>query len=74
MQLLERDAQLEPGQVRAEAPVHAAAECEVAVGGALEVDVVGLREPALVDVRRAEQDRDPLARFQSLAADLDVLG
>src|SRR4030088_1559884 len=50
------------------------ARWRVAGGGALKVEVARLWDPALVDVRRAEQHRDPLAGLEVLATELDVLG
>ena len=50
--LAQRDPQLQAGEVRAEAAVHAAAEREVAVDLAVEAHVVGVGELGLVGVGR----------------------
>jgi hypothetical protein len=64
-QLGEGDPGLELGQGRAEAEVDAAAQRELRVDDAVEVEPVGVREGAVVAVRRAEQQQDGLAGFIS---------
>ena len=54
----QRDPQLQPGQVRAEAAVDAAAEGDVAVDLAVEAHHVGVGELGLVGVGRADHDHD----------------
>ena len=67
------DRELEAGQARADAPVDSHPEREVAVGLAVEDDLVGIRERALVAVRRRERDQDHLVGPQLLAPELDVV-
>src|SRR5688572_17262844 len=57
MPLPQRHPELAPGQVRAEAPVHAAPEREVRVDLAVEPNVERVREDSRIDVRGTEADR-----------------
>ena len=59
--LAQRDPELEARQVRAEAPVHAAAERVVRVHLAVEAHLVGVGERGLVGVDRAEADAHHVA-------------
>ena len=72
--LLERDAQLPPGQVGAEAAVGAGAEGDVVVRGAVEVDVVAAGEVLLVTAGRRQREVDDLAGLERAAVELDVAG
>jgi hypothetical protein len=72
--LAQRDPQLEPGQVRPEAPVDAAAEREVPVRLAVPPHGAGVRELGVVHVGRPEDGHHVLARRDRAAADLDVPG
>ena len=67
-------AQLEARQVRAEAPVHAAAERVVRVHLAVEAHLVGVGQRGLVGVDRAEADAHHVALADRAAEELGVLG
>ena len=69
----ESDARDRARERRARADVRAVPEREVLVGvRAVEVELVGSREDALVSVRARRTDRDPLAGVDRAAADLRV--
>ena len=63
--LAQRDPQLEAGEVRAEAAVHAAAERVVRVHLAVEAHLVGVGQRGLVGVDRAEADAHHVALARS---------
>src|SRR5262245_3265138 len=71
-ELLEGDARLEAGERGAEAEVHAAAEGEVLARVAAQVEAVGVREDALVAVRRADQQQHLVALPDLLAVEAGV--
>ena len=73
-QLLDRDAHLEPRQVRADAAMRADPERHVAAVPPVEVELVGVLEDGLVAVGRAEQQEQPIARLQRLTAEARVAG
>src|SRR5258705_9845508 len=72
-ELLERDAGLRARHVHAEAEVDAVAEAEHAARAAQDVEAVGLREFALVAVRRGEEEAHLLAGPQPPGADRQLL-
>ena len=74
MECLQRDAQLEPCQVGAEAPVEAAREGDVAVVRPLEVDAGRLREDVGVHVGGGPHDAELVAGLDLDAVDLEVGG
>ncbi len=74
MPLPQRDAELEAGEVRAEAAVDAAAEGQVAVGLAVPDELPGVGELGLVDVGGAEERHHLLALADREAVDLGVAG
>src|SRR5688572_26138714 len=68
-QRLERGLRLEPCQGGAEAEVRAEAEGDVAARVAPDVEAIGIREAALVAVRRAEQRHHRRLRRDALAVE-----
>ena len=72
-QLGERDRDLQPGQRRADAEVHAAAEADVGAVAAADVERVRVGEPGRVAVGRPEQHADPIADPQPPPGDLDAV-
>src|SRR5439155_24414264 len=71
--LLEPDAELEPGEVRADAVVRPTeAEGGMAVRVAPDVEPLRLRGPVLVPGRRAVPERDLVARADRDSVQLDV--
>ncbi len=68
-QFLDRDAHLEPRQVRADAAMRADPEGHVAAVPPVEVEAVGVLEDGLVAVGRAEQQQQPIAGPQLLTAE-----
>ena len=63
-----------PGDIRADAAVHADAEAEVPVALSVHDDLVGLVEHRRVTVGHRPRDPQPLALLEPGALDLDVLG
>ena len=74
MQRGERHPQLEPREVRAQAPVEAARERDVPVGGAVEVDDQRIVEALVVEVGGRPQHAQVIAGVDLLTADLEVGG
>src|SRR5262249_28256170 len=72
--LLERDLELEAREVRPEAAVRTAAECEVAVRGAVELHLGRVLELGAVAVGRTDHQRRAVARGHLHAGELVVLG
>ena len=72
-ELLDRDPDLHAGQVGADAVVRAvAAEGDVRVGAAQDVEAVRLVKDLVVEVGRAVEQHQPLALFDRHAAELGV--
>src|SRR3546814_2320934 len=72
--LVEDQLDLQPGQVRTDAVVRSvAAEPEVVVVLAVDVELVGLVEVVLVEVATRVEQADTVALLDQLAVDLDVL-
>ena len=71
-QLVEHHPDLEPGQVRAEAVVHAVTEAEVRIRVAAEVEAERIGEHVLVAVRRRFPEHHLVAGVHGLAAQVEV--
>lgn len=71
-QLVEDRPQLHPCEVAAQAEVRAAAEADLRVGAAGDVEAVGVGEDVGVEVARAVEQHDLLARRDPLPAELGV--
>src|SRR3954447_5562557 len=69
-QLLEHDADLEPGEVRAEAVVQAVTEADVCVRVAAEVEPHRVGEDRLVAIRGSLPDQDLVPRLDHDVAQL----
>ncbi len=74
MELLERDAQLEAGEIGAEAAMRAGRETDVRVVRAFELDGHRVGERGRVEVRRRPDHLDLGPGREPAAVDLDVLG
>ena len=72
MERLQRDAELQPRQVRAEAPVEAAREGDVAVVGSFEVDPGRFREHVGIHVGCGPHDAQLVPGLHLDAVDLEV--
>jgi hypothetical protein len=68
-QLLEEDAQLEAGEVGAEAEVRADAEGDVVVGRAPDIEPMRLAKGGGIAVGGRVEEQQPLPGFDALAAD-----
>src|SRR5579859_4137227 len=73
-QPVDRDLQLQPGEMLAEAPVDADAERRVRIALPVEVELVPVRELGLVPVARAPVHGQPVAGLERHAEQVVVLG
>ena len=73
-QRAQRLAELHAGQGRAQAEVHTHTEGDVVVGVPVDPELVGRVEHLRVAVGRAQEDRDPLARFDDDVGELLQVG